>query len=645
MKKVSNVIIVLMMVQLLSATTTTTIKKAGATMLSKISQVTVYPDRAMVTRELKQNLSPGRHLLEFSGLPVGIDDRSARVKGQGMAVATILDVSVKRAFPEIKPRTDLTELEQQKENIQKELRTLADKKDALKKKEKFLEQLMQKTLDSITLEKNPKPLSLVELKKMSDFQEERLNQLYKAKRGIAERVKLLKEENRVLDEKIDWAPSGQKKEQKSVFVDVYVKKTGNLKLSLSYIISGASWAPTYDLRVGRPGEMDKLTYSAVVNQTTGEDWKNVKLTLSTAKPMEIGRVPVLKPIYLDLLAVGSGMIMGSVTMEDGNRVPGVTIELTGSDTGRRVTISDENGKFALAALPPGKYSVKARLEGFKTILLNSVPVRNGKVSMVDILMSTAAVMEEVVLTGKIPVVDMPMTYYLSIAGLNQSVLNNLHTIQQTMIETSDLKKLALSTSFKVRHLQTVISGKGNKKMAIVNKAVPVEKEYVSVPSCSPHVILKAKVKNTSDAPLLTGNMNLFFEGSYVNTTPITFRNPGESFEIPLGIDKGIKVERKVLKEITKKSKKSGFPMGYTIEVNNLKQEAVTLVVLDQIPVSKNKKVKVIVAPVSPKVEKATEEESLKGILTWKLYLKPKEKKTIRVKYLIKYPKGSMLEES
>jgi len=81
-----------------------------------------------------------------------------------------------------------------------------------------------------------------------------------------------------------------------------------------------------------------------------------------------------------------------------------------------------------------------------------------------------------------------------------------------------------------------------------------------------------------------------------------------------------------------------MPAGYAIKVKNLKEHTVAVTVRDLVPVSKDEKIAINVETISPNVLKPKEEETKKGILSWKLTLAPGEEKTITVKYTVIHPK-------
>src|SRR5690606_24584370 len=85
---------------------------------------------------------------------------------------------------------------------------------------------------------------------------------------------------------------------RDVLVRLDVTKAGSLDLALAYTVAGASWGPTYDVRVTAGSKELSLGYAAMVRQSTGEDWHGVNLTLSTARPAIGGTPPELAPWYV-----------------------------------------------------------------------------------------------------------------------------------------------------------------------------------------------------------------------------------------------------------------------------------------------------------------------------------------------------------
>jgi len=89
--------------------------------------------------------------------------------------------------------------------------------------------------------------------------------------------------------------SSKTNEVHEALVVVQCKSTIQGKLKLTYIITGASWKASYDMRVGAELNDLSITYYGHIINSTGEDWTNTKVTLSTAQPSIQGRPPDLKP--------------------------------------------------------------------------------------------------------------------------------------------------------------------------------------------------------------------------------------------------------------------------------------------------------------------------------------------------------------
>jgi len=604
-----------------------------------IRSVTVYPDRALVTREFHTTLEPGRYTLEFLSIPMNLQDKSLRVKARGTAAAKILDIKEK-TITLTPPPDKVKQLETNIQTIDIQLKQLDDSKKILDKKEKYLEYLLQKTLDSISNtnpdSKSTKPFSSTDYKNMPDFMETQLNASLKKRWELGEKKRTLTEKKNELQRELNRLNGEKGTRAKKVLVNVSVSQAGTLTAALSYLISNASWAPVYDLRLSPGNEKDTLTYSARVIQETGEDWEDVKLTLSTARPPEYKDIPSLVPVYLDVRKP-TGTIAGKVTGPDGESLPGITVTLDAPNVGEQKTITDARGKYRFLDLPPGTYALTASLEGFNTVEWRDLRVIGGRTSIADIPMHLSSLRETVVISGKSPAVDVR---YSRSAIDSEKLLRDL-TI---MNETAGISRGTLSTSFSIKHRDTIPSGPDPTKVTIAMDGVKVEKEYIAVPKHLKKTFLNAKVKNISGAPLLAGPVNLFLDGAFVHTGNIGYIVPKETFEMPVGPDPGIRVERTVMERESKVKKalfqktKVEMPAGYAIKVKNLKEQTVAVTVRDLVPVSKDEKIAINVETISPNVLKPKEEETKKGILSWKLTLAPGEEKTITVKYTVIHPK-------
>lgn len=102
----------------------------------------------------------------------------------------------------------------------------------------------------------------------------------------------------------------------------------------------------------------------------------------------------------------TGSVAGTVVDESSGALPGVTITVTNLANGQvRTSVTNESGRYQVTALPPSRYSIKAEIQGFATVLRPEVTVNVGSVIDVDLTMQVSTVQETVTVTGEAPIVE------------------------------------------------------------------------------------------------------------------------------------------------------------------------------------------------------------------------------------------------
>lgn len=122
---------------------------------------------------------------------------------------------------------------------------------------------------------------------------------------------------------------------------------------------------------------------------------------------------ILAPLVFALLLVGSGAgmaqettgtINGRVVDDQGLSIPGVTITVTGPQ-GAKVVTTDAEGRFATPFLTPGKYEVRAELQGFRTVQHENVTVGLGQTVDIPLKMDIGVIAETVEVVGASDIVN------------------------------------------------------------------------------------------------------------------------------------------------------------------------------------------------------------------------------------------------
>lgn len=124
--------------------------------------------------------------------------------------------------------------------------------------------------------------------------------------------------------------------------------------------------------------------------------------------------------------------------------------------------------------------------------------------------------------------------------------------------------------------------------------------YILIPKLRPAAFLKARIRNTSQVTLLRGRANLTLDGTFLGNTTIPRASPDETFTLLLGIDPAIHVTyakptvRRSSSGIFNKEESVVYSRAITIINNKQQKEPVELVVLDQIPVSEDEQLRMVV---------------------------------------------------
>ena len=258
---------------------------------SKIKSVTVYPIGAMVNREAKVNLTAGTHIVILDNLTYAVDPNTVQVGGAGDF--EILSVKFETFYPYAKSKPKEVNLLEDSLQMYRDKRYILEAEDAALNEEKQL-LLINKQMGGKT-----STLTVAQLDAMAKYYRKQFADIAKQKlRNQNERIKILEHENRVKGN-LAKVNSYKYEQVGRVFVEVSCKKTTVANLKFSFFTHLAGWFPKYNIKATTGNDNIDVDYNAYVSQTTGVDWKNVDLILSTSRPTYNNQKPDLQSWYLD----------------------------------------------------------------------------------------------------------------------------------------------------------------------------------------------------------------------------------------------------------------------------------------------------------------------------------------------------------
>jgi uncharacterized protein (TIGR02231 family) len=270
---------------------------------SNITAVTVYTDRAVVTRTATVDLAAGTHEVVFEGLPATLADNSLQASGRGTAAATILDLAARQLFVANTPNERIRSLEDDLKTIQRQIRVLDDRAAIVNEQRSFVARM----LTAATTSPSPAPgsttatrPSLDEWRQLQAYSEEATTKWSREIQDLDKQREELNAGKTAIERQLNELRGAGGRSQKNVTVRVDATGAGNLTLAVSYTVPNASWMPSYDARLRSAARTVELTYFGVVRQNTGEDWTNVALTLSTARPSLGGAAPEYAQWWVDV---------------------------------------------------------------------------------------------------------------------------------------------------------------------------------------------------------------------------------------------------------------------------------------------------------------------------------------------------------
>lgn len=269
---------------------------------STITEVTVYPSGGQVTRQATAAVDgAGEHALSFVGLPMQLDSASFRATGSGPAGTRILSVESTQEFHDAAPEESLTRLRDEIEQLGQSIQLLDERNGLLAKQEQWLTSLGEQSARSLAwglARGTAKPSDASGLLAYTDEESQRL---------ATARQELQRQRNetqRTLDARhreLARLSGAYHPDRLTAVVRIETAEAGEVTLNLSYLVYGAGWRPRYDARVDADSANVSLTQQALVTQNTGEDWQQVALSLSTARPSATVRLPdEPDPWYLDV---------------------------------------------------------------------------------------------------------------------------------------------------------------------------------------------------------------------------------------------------------------------------------------------------------------------------------------------------------
>ncbi|SEP79543.1 conserved hypothetical protein [Ectothiorhodospira magna] len=324
---------------------------SGTTWAAQVVEVTVFPSQAGVVMTHKATLDAGQGVITVGRLPADLDQASLRVSAQGpdgLMLGT-LETRVVHGRDLAHPAEQaLTERLQALKDSQ---RHIADQVRAGEIQLRLVERMGQGASGmepGLNPDQWPRAWQVVgegalEILRTIQHHEQSL-------RDVEADIQRIRDELETLQR--------GRRDTVEARVHYQTPAAGDAVLTLEYRVRHAGWRPVYEARLQTATGELQLVQRAELRQNTGQDWNDVILRLSTARPELGGRLPELQPWYVDVARPApESRAMGS-------RVQALT------------AMAPEMAAEQMADLESARFSALYRVQGQVTIPSDNQPHRH-----------------------------------------------------------------------------------------------------------------------------------------------------------------------------------------------------------------------------------------------------------------------------
>ncbi len=605
-----------------------------ATLLkTELEGITLYRDQAELRFVGKAAVVSGVNTLQVRGIPIDVSRSSIRLQVTGAGVLMGFELSP------ASPDTSLwARRAAQLRDSLRSLRRLEARAEALLR---VNGQERSIYLDNATLD--PTRVTPEAVKLIATTTRTRLEAL-EAERGQQEaELARLRDEQRRLLSRIDSLRSIGARPTQQLSIAFSAAAAGQVQLSYSYLTPSARWVPEYVLDVPATGS-SKFNLLARISNETGIDWKDQRLSFSTANPGRSSTppeerkrtIPSVGVMNLSrntqassftLLEMSSdaelGYIIGVVLQPNGAPLSGASISIIENASSRVVlgTYSDPYGRFKLGYPDQVSGSLSIRVSFIGRGSLNIPTIQSGRSYRIILADEDSELSDVVVTTNR--------------ANRRQRAAERDEA--QSAHEFVRLDETELFRVFQLEQPVTLKGEGGSQTLSLASYALPLTRRHRAAPADDPDAFLVGEIRGWQALGLVSGPMRVTFEGSFVGQSRIDAREIADTVEVGLGRDSRVLVRRERDRQFTQRQfigDRVRDRRAYSISVRNARRDSVELVLRDYVPVSLRDDITVELLETS-----GAEHQQDRGVLLWRLRLAPGESRELRFGYELRYPRS------
>lgn len=403
-------------------------------------------------------------------------------------------------------------------------------------------------------------------------------------------------------------------------------------LTLKYITNSAFWTPRYDLNISSLNKSATIVYRAELSNGTSETFKDAKVVLSTSQTSYSGlddKPPSMAPWHVSLQKAYAGQNVdalsninisasiqqkeaakkskrahmgynnvGSSSMQQQNQLQRPQAPYVSSLFGPGPSANLPSGQMPMAAPPPPAPAFRHMPSASRRAVSASVvggglfgTSRGGGGFGGGPVASAALAQPTGALESRLEAYSGDVSFDVS----EESLAEGEGGLD---FEESNWEDSGLTATYELPGTRTISPSSTARRHKIATlQATNVLLSHISIPKLRAAAFLRAKMKNPSGSvTLLKGNAGVTLDGSFLGTIPLPRVSPNQLFTIPLGVDPAIHINypKPTVHRSTQGifSKESAHVFNRSIYVTNTKPMPIELLVLDQVPVSQDERLRI-----------------------------------------------------
>ena len=568
-----------LLLTLVAVLVTGTVYAEPQTANGTISDVIVYHGRALITRTIELDKTSGDIELLVENLPDAILPESLYAQAEdGIGV-----LSVRYRSREIKQdtRKEVQELDRQFETLEDQLHKVKRDRQYMTAISNKFSKMWDLSFQAADVSLDQAAFSSESMKDFTSYLEEKYQGIHNRAVELELQAKNLEKQlAEVTRQKEELARQHQRVIREALVYLHIPNASKSHTVQLSYLVNGADWSPQYNLKANPDGKQVRIEYNAVVHQSSGEDWNNATLSLSTAVPALVAGAPELEPMKVDLIS----------SQQKYSR-------------GRSMPVQVDNSVQVAAKVQPDAFSYQDQSQKYDALVQTRRTNIAKGIQAQQMLNSIA--------------IDNQMIEFEADKRMLKELNRKAVAIRRTE---------GVSVLYRLDGKLTLPSKSDQQLVTIAAFDSKAEFVFTAAPLLTDYVYLQAEITNTSDTILLPGAADMFRNGQFVGKGDMTLVTIGQTFTAGFGVDSQIQVTREF------KDKKTESFLGnridehdYRIAIENYYDKTIALRLIDRLPWTESKELGIELNstshPLSTDAEYVRTEKD-RGILRWDLQLKP-----------------------